>query len=97
MFYHSQPEKNKKMYKRFLSAAGFLGHLSKPGSKIPRIDSTISEEIFCRSFNAENIANKDITIDCLKYNDGVGVKTFTGGSQQKIAQFKAKSSTTFRN
>ncbi len=89
MFYKYQPEKSKVMYKRFLNAAAYLGHLTSPSSVTPRIDPTISEEIFCRSFQAENLGRKDITIDSYKPNDGIGVKTFTGSAQQKIAQFKS--------
>ncbi|MFL3004675.1 MAG: NgoFVII family restriction endonuclease [Candidatus Neomarinimicrobiota bacterium] len=77
------------MYKRFLNAAAYIGHLTSPSSVAPKIDSRISEEIFCRSFQAKNLGREDITIDSYKPNDGIGVKTFTGHKQQKIAQFKS--------
>ena len=89
MFYKNQSEKSKVMYKRFLNAAAFIGYLNSPSSKKPLIDSRISEEIFCRSFQAKDIGRKDIAIDAHKPNNGIGIKTFIGGAQQKIAQFKS--------
>jgi hypothetical protein len=89
MFYKNQSDKNKLMYKRFLNAAAYIGHLNSPSSKKPLIDSRITEEIFCRSFQAIDLGRKDIAIDAHKPNDGIGIKTFIGGAQQKIAQFKS--------
>ena len=83
MFYKNQSEKSKVMYKRFLNAAAFIGYLNSPNSKKPLIDSRISEEIFCRSFQAKDIGRKDIAIDAHKPNNGIGIKTFIGGAQQK--------------
>ena len=87
MFYDKQSNENKEIYKRFLNAAAILGRYNSPKSKIPQINTRISEEIFCRAFNAKDLGRKDISIDAHKPNDGLGIKTFQGGSLQKIAEF----------
>jgi len=87
MFYDKQSNENKEIYKRFLNAAAILGRYNSPKSKVPQINTRISEEIFCRAFNAKDLGRKDISIDAHKQNDGLGIKTFQGGSLQKIAEF----------
>ena len=63
MFYKNQSEKSKVMYKRFLNAAAFIGYLNSPSSKKPLIDSRISEEIFCRSFQAKDLGRTQAIFD----------------------------------
>lgn len=91
MFYHLQNNQNKDKYKRLLNGAASFGILNNPNSKIPIIDWRQAERIFCTSFNATDVASKDISIDAYKMDNGIGIKTFQGGRLQKIAEFNNRS------
>src|SRR5699024_4024107 len=65
-------------------------------SEIPYLSYRISENIFCRSFNANNLARKDSSFDARKNAQGkvfgIGLKTFQmkgNHSLEKIAEFNA--------
>lgn len=64
-------------------------------SAIPYLDYRVVENIFCRSFNANNLSRSDTAFDAEYNTFGVGLKTFlcaTGSSNEKIAEFNSLSS-----
>lgn len=77
-------EKNE--YIKFLKLVGSLSRLFSENAA-PYLDSRICENLFCRCFGAENIARQDCTADAKKGKIGIGIKTWVGNSQQKIAEF----------
>ena len=87
MFYSLQHESKQLRYKRLLNAAACLGKIGSPKSLTPQINYRASENIFCRSFQAEDLSSMDISIDALKEKSGFGIKTFQGSQVQKIAEF----------
>lgn len=87
MFYNKQKEANRDKYKRMLNGAASISKISKPRSIIPQIDYRHSERIFCVSFEANDLASKDISIDAYKASEGIGIKTFQSNANQKIAEF----------
>ncbi|WP_221407692.1 phospholipase D-like domain-containing protein [Thermoflexibacter ruber] len=59
-------------------------------SPIPLIHYRVVENIFCKVFNAENLAREDSAYDAKKGSLGIGIKTFTFESNtklEKIAEF----------
>ncbi len=85
-------EINKKQlnyYKKMLGVLGSLTHLFSD-DEVPYLDYRISENLFCKSFNAKNLARADVSADAAIENTGIGIKTFrdsNGKSLQKIAEF----------
>ncbi len=51
----------------------------------------VAERIFCKSFSAEDVTRRDLSVDAVKIKDGIGIKTFVSGSStdkfEKIAEF----------
>lgn len=66
-----------------------MGQLSKlfSESPCPYLAYRAQENIFCKYFNAKNLARADISADALKGNVGIGLKTWMGGNDQKVAEF----------
>ncbi|MBG28381.1 MAG: hypothetical protein CMI31_00025 [Opitutae bacterium] len=91
MFYNKQSDLSKKRYKHLLNGALSIGTFVRPNSKTVHLPYELSEQVFCRSFDAENIAGLDVSIDAKKYIDGIGIKTFSGSTLQKIAEFNQSS------
>ncbi len=76
-------------YRKLLSIVGSLSNLFSESAS-PYIDSRISEKMFCRVFEANDLGRSDISADASKQGQGVGIKTFlenNGRSIQKIAEF----------
>lgn len=89
MFYNLQEEANKTKYKSYLKISASLSKLFSE-STIPYIHYRTTENIFCFSFDATNLARDDIAIDAKKDKVGIGIKTFlhnNGNTLQKIAEF----------
>jgi hypothetical protein len=85
-------------YYRLLTILGSLSNLFS-NSAVPYLDYRISEKLFCRTFNANDLGRSDISVDAKKDYFGIGIKTFiegNGESFQKIAEFN-KDSSTFRS
>ena len=76
----------KQEYIKFLKLVGSLSRLFSENTS-PYLDSRICENLFCRCFSAENLARQDCTADAKKGDVGIGIKTWVGNSQQKIAEF----------
>lgn len=79
-------EKERKYYIRLLNMMGSLTNLFADGSNI-YINSRVTENLFCRCLNADNLSRSDITADAKKNNIGIGIKTWIGSNHQKIAEF----------
>ena len=86
MFYEKQPELEKNQYKKMLSIIGNLTFLFSE-KNTPYLPYRAHENIFCKYFNAENLARFDCSADAKKANIGIGLKTWIGNNDQKIAEF----------
>lgn len=88
-------QENNGNYLKLLSAVSKLSGLFSE-SAIPFINYRVAENIFCRSFNAENLSRSDTAFDANFNSLGVGLKTFvcpTGNSTEKVAEFNSLSKT----
>lgn len=81
-------------YLKLLAAVSKLSGLFSESS-VPYVNYRVAENIFCRSFQAGNLARTDTAFDAQYKTYGVGLKTFTcpyNSSTEKIAEFNALSS-----
>ena len=86
MFYDIQPEENKKDYKKILTLLGQLSNLFSVND-CPYLSYRAHENAFCKCFNAENLARSDCSADAKKSKVGIGLKTWVGNNDQKVAEF----------
>lgn len=86
MFYDKQPEKNKTEYKEMLAIVGQLSNLFSENDE-PYLVYRAHENIFCKCFGADNLARFDCSADAKKERIGVGLKTWVGRNDQKVAEF----------
>ncbi len=86
MFYNNQPQNNKNSYKQMLSIIGNLTLLFSE-SNCPYLPYRAHENIFCKYFGADNLARFDCSADAKKNKIGIGLKTWMGNDDQKIAEF----------
>lgn len=86
MFYELQPADQREKYKRMLALVGSLSKLFS-GSDTPLLYYRAHENIFCRCFDAENLGREDVSADAKKGIAGIGLKTWVGRDDQKIAEF----------
>ena len=63
-------------YLKLLSAVSKLSGLFSE-SIIPYINYRVVENVFCKSFDAENLSRSDTAFDANYESIGVGLKTFT--------------------
>lgn len=80
-------------YLKLLSAVSKLSGLFSD-SATPFINYRIAENIFCKSFEAENLSRSDTAFDANYNSIGVGLKTFvsnTDNKVEKIAEFNSLS------
>lgn len=87
-FYISNRQIDRNYYERMLKLMGSLSHLYSD-SKSPYLVSRVTENLFCRCLDAENLSRSDITADAKKEHIGIGIKTWTGSNLQKIAEFNS--------
>ncbi len=76
-------------YLKLLSAVSKLSGLFSESST-PFINYRVAENIFCRSFEADNLSRSDTAFDANYNKLGVGLKTFISSndkSSEKIAEF----------
>jgi len=86
---------NKGNYLKLLSAVSKLSGLFSESS-IPFINYRVAENIFCKSFNANNLSRSDTAFDANFNSIGVGLKTFVcngNTSTEKVAEFNSLSRT----
>lgn len=86
MFYEQQDIEQKENYKKMLTIIGNLTQLFSE-SDCPYLPYRVHENVFCKYFNAENLARLDCSADAKKGTLGVGLKTWTGQDDQKVAEF----------
>lgn len=86
MFYELQPQIQRENYKKMLSIVGSLTQLFSV-SDCPYLAYRAHENIFCKYFEAENLARLDCSADAKKNRIGIGLKTWTGQDDQKVAEF----------
>lgn len=86
MFYEHQPASQQENYKKMLAAVGNLTQLFSE-SDCPYLPYRAHENIFCKYFQAENLARHDCSADAKKHRIGIGLKTWMGQDDQKVAEF----------
>ena len=86
MFYDNQPLNQREEYKRMLSIIGNLTQLFSE-SDCPYLPYRAHENIFCKYFDADNLARMDCSADAKKNRIGIGLKTWMGQDDQKVAEF----------
>ena len=86
MFYEKQPDNQKNSYKQMLKVVGSLSQMFSE-SECPYLSYRAHENIFCKYFDAENLARLDCSADAKKEKIGIGLKTWMGQDDQKIAEF----------
>lgn len=86
MFYEKQPNKDQHNYKKMLTIMGNLTLLFSESSS-PYLPYRAHENIFCKYFDAENLARFDCSADAKYKNIGIGLKTWMGNDDQKVAEF----------
>ena len=80
-------------YLNLLSAVSKLSGLFSE-SAVPFINYRVAENIFCRSFEANNLSRSDTAFDADYNSVGVGLKTFiskSDNSTEKVAEFNSLS------
>lgn len=79
-------------YLRDLRVVGSLSSLFSD-SEIPLLHYRVTENLYCSSFGAENLARADVSADAKLRKYGIGIKTFTEGNKrtfQKVAEFNSQ-------
>ncbi len=77
------------LYTDYLKSIGSLSKLFSD-SDTPLLHYRVVENIFCKVFEAENLAREDVAYDAKKDSLGIGIKTFTFESNtksEKVAEF----------
>ncbi len=93
MFYLNQPKKQRDKYVKYLKLIGSISRIYSQ-SPIPYLYYRAAENIFCLSFEADDLSRSDVSVDAKKKNIGIGLKTFlhsNGKTLQKIAEFNTMS------
>lgn len=86
MFYNKQPKEKQTLYKAILSGFGEKSILFST-SDCPFLHYRAHENTFCYAFDAENLARGDVSADAKKGDIGIGLKTWVGNDDQKVAEF----------
>lgn len=86
MFYDKQPKEQQENYKKMIATIGSLSNLFAD-SKNPALYYRAHENCFCKYFDAENLARHDCSADASKNRVGIGLKTWVGSNNQKVAEF----------
>jgi hypothetical protein len=80
-------------YTNLLKIIGSLSNLFSDSTS-PYLSYRVSENLFCRAFEAKNLSRSDVSVDASKtinnINFGIGIKTFLeqrGNTIQKVAEF----------
>lgn len=93
------PEKKKHLhgkpyYRKMLQLLGSLSSIFSE-SAIPYLNYRVTENLFCKAFDAKNLSRSDVSVDAVLNNVGIGIKTFIerqGKNFEKIAEFNKDSS-----
>ena len=98
MFIDKQEQSKIEYYQKMLQIVGSLSKLSSD-SEEPFLHYRIAENLFCKSFNAENLSRSDTSADASIDTIGFALKTFlkrNGNGMEKVAEFNTDSPN-FRN
>ncbi len=88
-FYLRQSLTDRQKYKRLINGVAQSRVLFSSNPR-PFIHSRVAENIFCKSFSAQDVSRADVSVDAVKNKDGVGIKTFLASGvakSEKIAEF----------
>jgi len=91
MFLERQSAEKLDYYKRLLNAVGSLSSLFSEAPE-PYLASRVTENLFCKVFDADNLSRSDVSADASKDKVGFGIKTFINGNgrtMQKVAEFNS--------
>lgn len=94
MFIDTQSTENKEYYKKMLAIMGSLSRLYSESDE-PYLDYRVAENLFCKSFKADNLSRDCTSADASLNGVGFGIKTFgekRGNTMEKVAEFNANSS-----
>lgn len=83
--------KNNNDYFQLLELMARLSNLFSDNT-IPYLNYRVTENLFCKYFDAENLSRTDTAYDAKKDSFGVGIKTFqlnNDSSVEKVAEFNA--------
>lgn len=86
-------QENNGNYLNLLSAVSKLSGLFSE-SAVPFINYRVAENIFCKSFKADNLSRSDTAFDANYNSVGIGLKTFiskSDNSTEKVAEFNSLS------
>ena len=88
MFYDKQTKEKQKAYKGMLALIGSLSRLFSTAEE-PYLYYRAHENIFAKYFEVENNSRSDDSADAcdLKSGLGIGLKTWVGQDNQKVAEF----------
>ena len=86
MFYDKQTNEAKEEYKNMLSIVGSLSRIFSE-AKEPYLYYRAHENIFAKYLDAVNLSREDCSADAKKDNIGIGLKTWVGRDDQKVAEF----------
>ena len=86
MFYSEQNATNQNNYKLMLRIIGNLTRLFSENDS-PYLPYRAHENIFCKYFIADNLGRSDCSADAKKDKVGIGLKTWVGRDDQKVAEF----------
>jgi len=86
MFYEKQPTEQQNNYKHMLKIVGSLSNLFSESTQ-PYLYYRCHENIFCKYFEAQNLSREDCSADAQKDKIGIGLKTWVGTDNQKVAEF----------
>lgn len=88
MFYDKQSDKEKSAYKNMLRIMGGLSRIFSEAEE-PYLYYRAHENIFAKYFDVENNARSDDSADVYSRKEqiGIGLKTWVGQNNQKVAEF----------
>ncbi len=94
MFIDNQEKLKTEYYQKMLQTIGSLSRLFSESNE-PYLHYRIAENLFCKSFGADNLSRSDTSADASLNGVGIGLKTFLQGSgkkMEKVAEFNYDSS-----
>ncbi|QTU82527.1 hypothetical protein J7S27_04230 [Carnobacteriaceae bacterium zg-C25] len=88
MFYDKQPVEHQENYKNMLKILGSLSRLFSEADE-PYLYYRAHENVFAKYFKVDNNARHDDSADAYDSRSGIGIglKTWVGGDNQKVAEF----------
>lgn len=93
MIFNKLPKEKTNLYQKYIQSIASLSGLFSE-SQTPFLHYRAAENIFCKSFGAENLSRADISYDAKLNSVGIGLKTFISSnnvSREKVAEFNSHS------